>query len=80
MSRAERESYGLRTLNQEYVYPEQEQGKTKTNQRLTLKVIDIKASHGRKSILQTVSFEAAGGEVIGIVGANGVGKSTLART
>ena len=40
-------------------------------------VTDIASSYGRKQILKGVSFTAQRGECIGIVGANGCGKSTL---
>lgn len=40
-------------------------------------VTDIVSSYGRKQILKGVSFTARKGECIGIVGANGCGKTTL---
>lgn len=40
-------------------------------------VTDIASSYGKKQILKGVSFTAQQGECIGIVGANGCGKSTL---
>lgn len=40
-------------------------------------VVDITSSYGRKQILKGASFTALRGECIGIVGANGCGKSTL---
>lgn len=40
-------------------------------------VSDITSSYGRRRILNGVSFTAGQGECIGIVGANGCGKSTL---
>ena len=40
-------------------------------------VTDIKSSYGRRKILKGVSFTAGRGECIGIVGANGCGKTTL---
>ena len=40
-------------------------------------VTDITSSYGRRKILKGASFTAGRGECIGIVGANGCGKSTL---
>lgn len=40
-------------------------------------VTDITSSYGRRRILNGVSFTAKQGECVGIVGANGCGKSTL---
>lgn len=40
-------------------------------------VTDIASSYGRKKILKGASFTAGRGECIGIVGANGCGKTTL---
>ncbi len=37
----------------------------------------IKKSYGSKQVLRDISFYGAGGECIGILGANGCGKSTL---
>lgn len=42
-----------------------------------LKVTGICKSYGKESILREVSFEAGPGACIGIVGANGCGKTTL---
>ncbi len=43
-------------------------------------VIDIDVSYGAKKILETISFSADRGEILGIVGPNGSGKTTLIKT
>ena len=45
-----------------------------------LEVSDIRAAYGRIPILNGVSFDVADAEVIGILGHNGMGKTTLMRT
>lgn len=45
-----------------------------------LKVSDLFSGYGSGDVLQGVSFEIAEGDSIGILGRNGVGKSTLMRT
>ena len=44
-----------------------------------LEVKDIKKSYGKKQVLQRVSFSAGRGSCVGIIGANGSGKSTILR-
>ena len=46
----------------------------------TLELKDIHVKYGEKIILQNISFTANGGEIVAITGANGTGKTTLART
>ena len=43
-------------------------------------VSDLRAAYGRIPILNGVSFEVAEAEVVGILGHNGMGKTTLMRT
>lgn len=45
-----------------------------------LQVTDLRASYGRIPILNGISFEAEEGEVVGVLGHNGMGKTTLMRT
>jgi urea ABC transporter ATP-binding protein UrtE len=45
-----------------------------------LEVCDVRASYGRIPALNGVSFSVAAGEAIGILGHNGMGKSTLLKT
>lgn len=40
---------------------------------------DICFSYGRRKIFDGISFDAAVGEIVGVVGANGTGKTTLLR-
>ncbi len=44
---------------------------------MEIKIDNIRKKYGKKVVLDGVTFSAAGGECIGIVGANGCGKSTL---
>lgn len=44
---------------------------------MTLSVRDLSFSYGDRKILHGISFEAATGEVLGIAGPNGCGKTTL---
>ena len=45
-----------------------------------LRVESLRAGYGRIPVLQGVDFSAAEGECIGILGHNGMGKTTLMRT
>jgi len=44
-----------------------------------LTVNNIRFNYGRRMVLDGLSFDAAVGEIIGVVGANGTGKTTLLR-
>lgn len=44
-----------------------------------LEAVDLAAAHGRSTVLQGVSFAVAGGSCLGVLGASGAGKTTLAR-
>lgn len=46
---------------------------------LNLKIEDIDANYGEVKILEGINFNAAGGELLGILGPNGSGKTTLLR-
>ncbi len=48
--------------------------------QVALKVSDIHAGYGRIPILRGVSFCARQGEILGILGHNGMGKTTLMKT
>lgn len=45
--------------------------------RESIRVRDLRFSYGRKEILRGVSLDAGAGEIVGIVGANGSGKTTF---
>ncbi len=46
---------------------------------MSLKIVDLSFSYGEREVLKNVGFEASFGEFWSILGANGVGKSTLFR-
>lgn len=45
-----------------------------------LHVKDLRAGYGGKPVLQGVSLDVADGEIVAVIGRNGVGKSTLMKT
>lgn len=53
--------------------------KIKEASQLSLEIQNLQKSfrRGKKQVLQNISFQARGGQCIGILGANGCGKSTL---
>jgi branched-chain amino acid transport system ATP-binding protein len=48
--------------------------------REMLQITDLHAYYGRSHVLQGVSLEARPGEVVGLFGRNGVGKTTIMKT
>lgn len=45
-----------------------------------LTVSGLVAGYGRISAIKHIDFQAYNGEIVGVVGANGVGKTTLLET
>ncbi len=50
---------------------------TQDNSQLALEVVDLAASYGTKNVLQDVCFSVGRGQTYGLIGLNGVGKTTL---
>lgn len=76
ISKAERLRMGLRSLNLSDETPSLQT--TSKEKCLEIKGMDI--FYGKKPLLHNISFSAARGEIIGIVGHNGSGKTTFSRT
>ena len=49
-------------------------------ERTILDVVDLHAGYGRTPILQGIDFRVGRGEIVAIIGRNGVGKSTLMKS
>ncbi|GMA79934.1 hypothetical protein GCM10025880_63510 [Methylorubrum aminovorans] len=47
--------------------------------RMTLSVNGVNAGYGRRQVLRSISFSVPEGSVVGVIGPNGHGKSTLMR-
>ena len=45
-----------------------------------LRVCQLAVGHGRRPLVENISFEVAAGEVVALIGPNGSGKTTLLRT
>lgn len=50
---------------------------TYENPHLALEVVDLAANYGSKMVLENVSFSVERGQTYGLIGLNGVGKTTL---
>src|SRR5678815_6166121 len=59
---------------------ETESADSPTEPRLMLDVYDLRAGYGRVPVLHGVAFQLHEGEALGIVGHNGMGKTTLLKT
>jgi energy-coupling factor transport system ATP-binding protein len=79
LSEERRSSLGLRSLSLEGILP---RGGGPAPVSPELRVSGLEAGYGglgrKNTVLKGVSFEAAPGEIIGIIGKNGAGKSSLA--
>lgn len=73
---AKRLLMGLRSLN---LSDEKPALHTPLNQ-ICLEVKNMDISYGKKQLLHGISFSASQGEIIGIIGHNGSGKTTFSRT
>ncbi|MBP1736787.1 MAG: hypothetical protein H6Q60_668, partial [Oscillospiraceae bacterium] len=76
LSEEERSAMGLRAADLLAVHPPESCACT-GSPVLTLQ--DVTLRHGKRTILEHVSLRAAGGELIGVVGHNGAGKTTISR-
>lgn len=77
LTKEQRKRMGLRSVSLEEIHPEHvESSKGKE----ILEVKNLSVSHKKREILKDVSLKACEGEVIGIVGRNGEGKTTFLRT
>jgi energy-coupling factor transporter ATP-binding protein EcfA2 len=74
---ATRKSMGLRAVNLGRVHPGE---KIKPENPALLEVRDVALYYKKRLILDHITFQAAKGEIIGVVGCNGVGKTTFLRT
>ncbi len=73
---------GLRLLDRNVELPIQKNidQKKSGNKKCALDVVHVSAGYKKNPVIRNISFEAAGGDIIGIAGHNGAGKSTLAET
>lgn len=74
-------SYGLRSLNLATSFEKLDQKKMPERmQKSFLTVENLTIGYGKKKVLTIPKFSISDGEIIGIMGYNGVGKSTFAAT
>lgn len=76
LPQGERERMGLRSVNLQEVLPPTDQPPAGKE---LLKLRDVALYYKKRTILHSIGLSAAKGEVIGVVGHNGAGKTTFSR-
>lgn len=77
LSNNERKQLGLRRLYDEI---EEVSPISHNRNKISIHLNNAKIAYGNKTILDNISFKAYKGDIIGITGSNGVGKTSLCRT
>jgi len=77
VSNADRKEMDLRAVDLHAVHP---YGTVSEGKRLMLSVQDVAVFYKKRPILEHISLRVSKGEIIGIVGRNGAGKTTFLRT
>lgn len=77
VSNADRKEMGLRAVDLNAVHPHSTASEC---QQPMLVVQDVAVFYKKRPILEHISLQASKGEIIGIVGCNGAGKTTFLRT
>lgn len=72
-----REQMGLRAANLSSIHLRSQQ---KINSSAVLEINDVSLYYNKQPVMEHISLKAAKGEIIGIVGHNGAGKTTFLRT
>lgn len=76
LSNVERVRMGLRRLQDDVMCS---LGHTHHSKKISLRVNNVSFRYGKKTVINNTSFTAHKGDIIGIAGKNGVGKSTFCR-
>lgn len=77
LSNKQRIKMGLRAIHLEDVHPQEHE---RSYQQNLLQVNQLTVRRKKRPILNNISFSAGTGEIIGVAGKNGTGKTTLLRT
>ena len=77
LSRDERSAMGLRAID---LWEEQPEGVSSRPAAPLLEIRDLSLRYKKRTILEHIRLSASPGEVIAVVGQNGAGKTTFART
>lgn len=72
-----RKHMGLRAVDLRHVHPKD---RTEQERSVLLEVKDVALYYKKRLILEHITLQAARGEIIGVVGCNGAGKTTFLRT